>query len=211
MVEISRKEDADPSVAKSPVMDDETFRWWPDLSDLDRLNILSHPAEERGRVLSAKVSLSIEETMEQISDRTQIPLIEEIQLAENPTKLIPLRLIHNFSCLPTSNSTDQKVELVTAWPPTDRMSRWVFAVSGKKPVWRLGMPENVVHAITENFGIGAESLDDSDFDLEEDEEQKDDIEDQNAAIIRFVNEVIQRAIVDRATDIHFEPHNSISY
>ena len=117
-----------------------------------------------------------------------------------------LDLIHNFNCLPTSNSSDEKVELVTAWPPTDRMSRWVFAVSGKKPIWRLGMPEKVVHAITENFGIGADSLDDSELDLDEEEDQKDDIEDQNAAIIRFVNEVIQRAIVDRATDIHFEPH-----
>ena len=38
------------------------------------------------------------------------------------------------------------------------------------------------------------------------EEGQDDLEDQNAAIIRFVNEVVQKAIVDRATDIHFEPH-----
>jgi general secretion pathway protein E len=49
-------------------------------------------------------------------------------------------------------------------------------------------------------------LDDSDFEMDDEQEQQDDIEDQNAAIIRFVNEVIQRAIVDRATDIHFEPH-----
>ena len=44
--------------------------------------------------------------------------------------------------------------------------------------------------------------------MEEDNETDttDDLEDQNAAIIKFVNEVIQRAIVDRATDIHFEPH-----
>jgi type II secretory ATPase GspE/PulE/Tfp pilus assembly ATPase PilB-like protein len=86
------------------------------------------------------------------------------------------------------------------------MSRWVFAVSGKKPVWSLGSPENVVRAITENFGIGADSLEESDLDLDEEDEGADDLEDQNAAIIRFVNEVIQRAIVDRATDIHFEPH-----
>jgi len=206
MVEIVKKEDAEQVDSQILSMDDESFGWWPDLSDLDRLNILSHPVEERARILSAKVSLNIEQTMEEISERTKIPLVDEIKLPENPTKLIPLRLIHNFSCLPTLNSSDEKLELVTAWPPTDRMSRWVFAVSGKKPTWRLGMPESVIHAITENFGIGADSLDDSEFDLEEDEEQKDDIEDQNAAIIRFVNEVIQRAIVDRATDIHFEPH-----
>ena len=206
MVEIVKREDAEQVDSQMLSMDDDSFGWWPDLSDLDRLNILSHPVEERARILSAKVSLNIEQTMEEISERTKIPLVDEIKLPENPTKLIPLRLIHNFSCLPTLNSSDEKLELVTAWPPTDRMSRWVFAVSGKKPTWRLGMPESVIHAITENFGIGADSLDDSEFDLEEDEEQKDDIEDQNAAIIRFVNEVIQRAIVDRATDIHFEPH-----
>ena len=206
MVEnLNKEDDESPNIRMTPTGDD-SFGWWPDLSDLDRLNILSHPAEERARILSAKVSLNIEQTMEEISERTKIPLVDEIKLPENPTKLIPLRLIHNFSCLPTLNSSDEKLELVTAWPPTDRMSRWVFAVSGKKPTWRLGMPESVIHAITENFGIGADSLDDSEFDLEEDEEQKDDIEDQNAAIIRFVNEVIQRAIVDRATDIHFEPH-----
>ena len=206
MVEnLNKEDDESPNIRMTPT-DDDSFGWWPDLSDLDRLNILSHPAEERARILSAKASLNIEQTMEEISERTKIPLVDEIKLPENPTKLIPLRLIHNFSCLPTLNSSDEKLELVTAWPPTDRMSRWVFAVSGKKPTWRLGMPESVIHAITENFGIGADSLDDSEFDLEEDEEQKDDIEDQNAAIIRFVNEVIQRAIVDRATDIHFEPH-----
>jgi len=189
-----------------PIRSDDSMNWWPDLSDLDRLNVLNNPMEDRARILSSKVSLSIEETMKEMSDRAGIPLVENFELSDNPTKLIPLRLIHNYSCLPTTNSSDEKIELVTVWPPTNRMSRWVFAVSGKKPVWRLGMPEKVLHSITENFGIGADSLDDSDFEMDDEQEQQDDIEDQNAAIIRFVNEVIQRAIVDRATDIHFEPH-----
>ena len=184
----------------------ETMDWWPGLSDLDRLNVLNNSKEDRARILSSKVSLSIEETMKEMSDHTGIPLAESFELSENPTKLIPLRLIHNYCCLPTSKSSDEKVELVTVWPPTNRMNRWIFAITGRKPVWKLGMPERVIHSITENFGIGADSLDESDFDLDEEQEEQDDIEDQNAAIIRFVNEVIQRAIVDRATDIHFEPH-----
>ena len=96
--------------------------------------------------------------------------------------------------------------MITVWPPSDRMSRWVFAVSGKKPIWYLGLPEKVTTAITENFGIGSDSLDESELDADNDEDIQDDLEDQNAAIIRFVNEVVQKAIVDRATDIHFEPH-----
>ena len=197
---------AEQSNGEVRVSSDDSMNWWPDLSDLDRLNVLNNPMEDRARILSSKVSLSIEETMKEMSDRAGIPLVENFELSDNPTKLIPLRLIHNYSCLPTTNSSDEKIELVTVWPPTNRMSRWVFAVSGKKPVWRLGMPEKVLHSITENFGIGADSLDDSDFEMDDEQEQQDDIEDQNAAIIRFVNEVIQRAIVDRATDIHFEPH-----
>ena len=77
---------------------------------------------------------------------------------------------------------------------------------GKETCMVLGTSEKVSGAITENFGIGADSLDDSDIDAESEEDAQDDLEDQNAAIIRFVNEVVQKAIVDRATDIHFEPH-----
>jgi FixJ family two-component response regulator len=322
------------------------FDWWPDLSDLDRLNIQNAPLEERARLLSAKVSMSIEHTMQSISDRKQYPLLDDFNLPENPTRNFPLRLIHAFSSLPiepdqsplhedkikilcvdddesilrgyqlnlrkdfdlhvaksgesgieifkkvggfsvvlsdmrmpgmngskmlgeinkidpniasvliTGHSDfdvakealnsgnvfkiltkpcsaeeliktlkecslvhqqnvekkvsvgqdDGKIHLLTVWPPTDRMSRWVFAVSGKKPIWYLGLPEKVTGAITENFGIGSDSLDESDIDAENEDEAQDDLEDQNAAIIRFVNEVVQKAIVDRATDIHFEPH-----
>ena len=75
-----------------------------------------------------------------------------------------------------------------------------------KPIWHIGIPEKIVRAITENFGIGADSLEDSELEEDDETDTTDDLEDQNAAIIKFVNEVIQRAIVDRATDIHFEPH-----
>ena len=55
------------------------------------------------------------------------------------------------------------------------------------------------------FGVGADSLEDSHLDEFGFEEEEVDEEDENAAIIRFVNEVIHRAIAERATDIHFEP------
>ena len=185
---------------------DDEMSWWSGLADLDRLNILGSPLEDRARLLASKLSNSLDETMREIGQRTDFDYLDDFELPENPTKLLPLRLIHSFCCLPVEQKDDGKLELVTVWPPTKRMSRWVYAVSGQKPIWSLGSPEKISRAITENFGIGADSLDDSDLDSEEDEDAQDDLEDQNAAIIRFVNEVIQRAIVDRATDIHFEPH-----
>ena len=185
---------------------DDEMNWWSGLADLDRLNILGSPLEDRARLLASKLSNSLDETMREIGQRTDFDYLDDFELPENPTKLLPLRLIHSFCCLPVEQKNDGKLELVTVWPPTQRMSRWVYAVSEQKPIWSLGSPEKISRAITENFGIGADSLDDSDLDSEEDEDAQDDLEDQNAAIIRFVNEVIQRAIVDRATDIHFEPH-----
>ncbi|MEC7401463.1 MAG: GspE/PulE family protein [Verrucomicrobiota bacterium] len=185
---------------------EDEMDWWSDLADLDRLNILGSPLEDRARLLASKLSSSLDETMREIGERTDFDYLDDFELPENPTKLLPLRLIHSFCCLPIEQQENGKLELVTVWPPSQRMSRWVYAVSGQTPIWSLGSPEKISRAITENFGIGADSLDDSDLDSESDEEAQDDLEDQNAAIIRFVNEVIQRAIVDRATDIHFEPH-----
>lgn len=335
-------------VFTQPVLDlnlEDHMNWWPDLPDLDRLNILGAHLEDRARLLASKYSRSVEATMKSIAEKTDLSYVDEFNLADNPTKLIPLRLIHSFSCLPidaidevvvqkpkilcvddedailrgfelnlrndfevhlasdgdegleifqregdfsvvlsdvrmprmsgnkmlaeikkiepkvvgvlltghadfntakeaVNSSTvfrilskpcppDElidvlkesatqfekntnkkiylgeekgKIHLLTVWPPSFRMSRWIFAVCGKKPIWYLGSPEKVTRAITENFGIGADSLNDSDIDPDREDEQQDDLEDQNAAIIRFVNEVIQKAIVDRATDIHFEPH-----
>ena len=179
--------------------------WWPGLSDVDKVNVLNAPIEDRARLLASKSSKSVEETIREMGTRAGLEVLQDFEIPQNATRLLPLRLIHEYCCLPIEVSNKGKLSIVTAWPPTDRMSRWVFAVSGKKPLWLLGSPEAVARAITENFGIGADSLEESDLDLDA-EEEGDDLEDQNAAIIRFVNEVIQRAIVDRATDIHFEPH-----
>ncbi len=184
----------------------EQMDWWPNLADLDRLNILNAPKEDRARLLASRYSKPVEEIMVEIGKKTDMEYQEDFEMPENPTKLLPMRLIHNYCCLPMTINKKEKLCLVTPWPPTEIMSRWVFAVSGKKPLWSLGSPEKISRAITENFGIGADSLDESDLEEDSDDEAQDDLEDQNAAIIRFVNEVIQRAIVDRATDIHFEPH-----
>ncbi len=178
--------------------------WLSDVGDTDLYDILEAPIEDRARLLAATRSKSVDEVVENIANSVKLPVLKDFELAETPTKYVPLRIIHAYCCIPVSNEEDAELKLVTPWPPTERMSRWIFAVSGRKPLWHLGHPEDISRSITENFGIGADSLEDSDLDLE-DEEQAEDEEDQNAAIIRFVNEVVQRAIVDRATDIHFEP------
>jgi type II secretory ATPase GspE/PulE/Tfp pilus assembly ATPase PilB-like protein len=70
----------------------------------------------------------------------------------------------------------------------------------------LANPDRISKFITQNLGVGAESLDES-FDNDDDlvSAEVAEEEDEDAAIIRFVNEVFHQAVEDGATDIHFEP------
>ena len=44
----------------------EHMDWWSDLADLDRLNILNSPKEERARLLASKYSKPVDEIMVEI-------------------------------------------------------------------------------------------------------------------------------------------------
>jgi type II secretory ATPase GspE/PulE/Tfp pilus assembly ATPase PilB-like protein len=148
--------------------------------------------------------------MSELADLSEIPVIKDIELIDNPTATLPLRMIHEYQCIPVrtiGDDTHQEkapIALATLWPPDEIMNRWVYAVSGRRVQWFMGDPEQITETITQNFGVGAGSLDESDLitDVSESEE----VEDEDAAVIRFVNEVVQKAVSDRATDIHFEPH-----
>ena len=78
----------------------EKMDWWPSLADLDRLNILNAPKEDRARLLASKYFKPVEEIMLEIGNKTDMDYQEDFEMPENPTKLLPMRLIHNYCCLP---------------------------------------------------------------------------------------------------------------
>ena len=80
--------------------------WWPELSDLDRLNVLAAHREDRARLLASKDSKSVDSTIKEISTRLKIPFVDDFELSPNPTKVLPLRLIHSYSCLPIERKTE---------------------------------------------------------------------------------------------------------
>ena len=47
----------------------EHMDWWPGLADLDRLNILNSPKEDRARLLASKYSKPMEEIMVEIGEK----------------------------------------------------------------------------------------------------------------------------------------------
>jgi type II secretory ATPase GspE/PulE/Tfp pilus assembly ATPase PilB-like protein len=181
-----------------------------DLDEEERSAISSLPRGDRLIELATLRKRPTREILSELAELAEITVIKDIELIDNPTATLPLRMIHEYQCIPirTEGDATEKekvpIALATVWPPDELMDRWVYAVSGRKVQWFMGDPEQITETITQNFGVGAGSLDESD--LINDVAQAEEVEDEDAAVIRFVNEVVQKAVSDRATDIHFEPH-----
>ncbi|MGC6456173.1 MAG: GspE/PulE family protein [Coraliomargaritaceae bacterium] len=191
------------------------------IEEEDRLAIEALPRAERIPQIATLQNKATRAKVAEIAELAGIPYVEEIDLIDNPAAVLPLRLINEYQCVPIKNgqsnpeenqdegtedpvNEDSPIPLVTLWPPDPRMNRWIYAACGRHPKWYLGDPEHVSNTITQRFGVGADSLDESDILAAEAEAEEE--EDEDAAVIRFVNEVVHKAVNDRATDIHFEPH-----
>jgi type II secretory ATPase GspE/PulE/Tfp pilus assembly ATPase PilB-like protein len=87
------------------------------------------------------------------------------------------------------------------------MEDWIRTFASRPLVWHLAVPERVHQLIIENFGVGSGSLEDSDdgYVAPETQQRAEEVVDEEAAVVRFVSDVISQAVDDQATDIHFEP------
>jgi len=99
------------------------------------------------------------------------------------------------------------LHLACAWPPDDVTQDWIRTFTPRPIVWHLAVPERVHQLIIEHFGVGSGSLEDGDdeFSTGPAEAATAEVVDEDAAVVRFVTDVISQAIADEATDIHFEP------
>ena len=97
--------------------------------------------------------------------------------------------------------------LATAWMPDAMMVEWIRTFTTRPLVWNLGVPDKIHQLIIDQWGVGSGSLDEEDdsYLAPESAEVVDADVDEDAAVVRFVTEVVAQAVADDATDIHFEP------
>ncbi|OIR18586.1 type II secretion system protein E [mine drainage metagenome] len=138
--------------------------------------------------------------------------------------LIPARLAHDYQIIPIKVGDDTQdidqeqsgdnrlaaFHLAAAWPPDDTVVDWVRTFTPRTQVWHLAVAERVHQLIVDTFGVGSGSLEDSDdaYIAPDALPQEEEIVDEDAAVVRFVSDVISQAIADHATDIHFEPQEN---
>jgi type II secretion system protein E len=121
---------------------------------------------------------------------------------------ISTKIAFQYSVLPT-DVIDGTLQIVAS-DPFDAAMMSAVRFDARMPVqFALAPKAEIEKALKKYYGVGAETLDemgdDEPMELEIANDKEITEDDQEASVIKFVNQVIWEAFKDRATDIHFEP------
>src|ERR1700732_2769956 len=125
--------------------------------------------------------------------------------------ILPSRFVFQHHILPIE-AKENSVVLAT-YDLFNAVGRQLAAQLLKKPAeWVLVQRAQILRAMKALYGVGAETVDEilktnRTFEILQDAETSTDLnaDDPEASVVKFVNQIIREAIVERATDIHVEP------
>jgi len=132
----------------------------------------------------------------------------KITIEDEVRNKISTKIAFQYSVLPTA--INNGILQVVASDPFDAAMMSAVRFDAKMPVvFALATKTEIEKALKRYYGVGAETLDEMgegdtmDLELPVDKEITEG--DQEASVIKFVNQIIWEAFKNRATDIHFEP------
>ena len=136
------------------------------------------------------------------SDISQVDITREASLKVSP------KLAFQYTVMPISLVDD--VLTVAVCDPFDMAMQNSVRFGARCQVkFQLASQSEIEKALKKYYGVGSETLNEMaeddlmDLDISSDKEITEG--DQDASVIKFVNQIIWEAFKDRATDIHFEP------
>ena len=195
------------------------------LTDEQRQAVLEAPRDQRVAVVAQLLGLGDTDALALVAAASGLEVASNLATDPVTRGLLPARLAHDYQVIPIKFGSPEEstqedagaqpatpgaqlpLHLATAWPPDDTVLDWVRTFTPRPLVWHLAVAERVHQLIVETFGVGSGSLEDSDdsYIAPEAVQAEEEIVDEDAAVVRFVSDVIAQAIADQATDIHFEP------
>jgi general secretion pathway protein E len=199
--------------AEESIVDLLTRRGKLDDGGLQRARRMQSASGEHLHVLLVKLGLVSEaEVAGALAQVLDLPLISARDFPDQPLfdGALSIKFLKDSHVLPLSE-TDSSIELAMADPLDDFAAFAVSAATGREVARRVAIPADIEKAlerlygrsgsalseIVDNLGEGADSGGD-------DAERLKDMASE-APVIRFVNQVIGRAVEARASDIHIEP------
>ena len=167
------------------------------------------PRARRPALLAEALRLGEPEARLELSRASGLPVATDLRIEPAAIPLLPARLIRDFHLAPLAiaGADEHQLNLATPWLPDEVMTDWIATFTPRELHWHLAPAERIGQLILDHYGVGAGSLDGEDEpDPATATPAGGDIEaDEDAAVVRFVSDVITQAIEDGATDIHFEP------
>ena len=198
------------------------------LTDEQRQAVNDAPRGGRVAVLATALGLAEGDALAALAAAANLDIALNLETDPDARGVLPARLVHDFQIIPIRRTeagtkaaqpaesaekpeagelARRPLHLASAWPPDAGMEDWIRTFTARPLAWHLAVPERVHQLIIENFGVGSGSLEDSDdgYVAPEAQQQAEEVVDEDAAVVRFVTDVISQAVDDQATDIHFEP------
>jgi len=158
--------------------------------------------------------------MRQLAEELGMEWLAEIPDFESP---LPLRaecgpqiaLKHRVLPIAIEGEGDHARLLMATYDPLNLLARQASAQSIDLPIiWQMASRRRVHEALRKLYGVGADTfeqllegreLDLDNLDMKDEASIIDEVEDEEASVVKFVNQIIRESLEQRATDIHVEP------
>src|SRR5438105_1284023 len=143
--------------------------------------------------------------------RVPVTSIDPKAIDRDTLSILPSRFVFQHHILPLEVKENSVV--LGTYDLFNSLGRQLAAQLLKKPAeWVLVPRAQLLRAMKTLYGVGAETFDEilkskRDFEILQEGEIATDInaDDPEASVVKFVNQIIREAIIERATDIHVEP------
>ncbi|HTR40909.1 MAG TPA: GspE/PulE family protein [Pseudomonadales bacterium] len=134
--------------------------------------------------------------------------INKLSIPAEARSKISTKVAFQYSIMPSALENDE-LQVATS-DPFDAAMASAVRFDAHMPVrFALAPKLEIEKALKKYYGVGAETLDEMEegetMELEIANDKEITADDQDASVIKFVNQIIWEAYKDRSTDIHFEP------
>ena len=145
------------------------------------------------------------------SFRMPVLMLDSRKISRDTLSVLPSRFVFQHHILPIEVKENSVV--LATYDPFNQIGRQLAGQLLKKPAeWVLVPRAQLLRAMKALYGVGAETFDEilktnRSFEILQEGETSTDIsaDDPEASVVKFVNQIIREAILERATDIHVEP------
>jgi type II secretion system protein E len=160
--------------------------------------------------MAREAGLSEETFLQKLAATLGWPYLDlpKTTITADAQKRVSTKVAFQYGVLPTSFE-NETLQVVVSNPFDTALLNAVQFDAQCAVQFALAPKGEIEKALKKYYGVGAETLDemaeDEPIDLVVGEDKEITEGDQEASVIKFVNQVIWEAFKDRATDIHFEP------